>query len=170
MNNMWMQIIGTSLIGGWLLNRILFVYMTMFGCNISNKQENNLFLSLGGKIGRKWFFFNVLISFVALIILTLLAVVFRNWVMFFILIPHFVALFVLTWGNVYKRLNSITDSHNFSLIATILFVLFALSSNNIYSLLPPEIVLFIACVVLLVHLLMFTLPAKKNTYDNEANL
>lgn len=162
MNNMWVQILGTLLIGGWLLNRILFVYMTMFGCNISNKQENNLFLSLGGKIGRKWFFFNVLISFVALIILTLLVVVFRNWVMFFILLPYFIALFVLTWGNVYKRLNSITDNHKFSLATTILLALFALCSNKIYSLLPPETVLLIACLVLLVYLPMFALPAKKD--------
>lgn len=162
MNNMWVQILGTLLIGGWLLNRILFVYMTMFGCNISNKQENNLFLSLGGKIGRKWFFFNVLISFVALIILTLLVVVFRNWVMFFILLPYFVALFVLTWGNVYKRLNSITDNHKFSLATTILLALFALCSSKIYSLLSSKMVLCVGSIVLFIHLLMFALPAKKD--------
>lgn len=165
MNNTWVQIIGTLLIGGSLLNWLFPLCIMVFGAIAKQNEINNLCITLGGKICRKWFFFNVFIYIIALMALILIFAVFRNWVMLLILIPYFVILFVLAWGNIYKRLNSITDNHKFSLVATIVWAIFALCSNRIYSFLATKIVLFIGCVFLLVYLLLFILPAKRLKQD-----
>lgn len=166
MNNTWVQIIGTFLIGGSLLNWILPLYLMTFGAIARPNEVNNSCITLGGKVYRKWFFFNVLIYLAALIAFTLIIAVFRNWVMFVILIPYFILLFVLSWGNIYKRWNSITDNHHFSLLITLCWAIFALCSNKIYSFLETKIVLCIGCVFLLIYLLLFILPAKHSREDD----
>lgn len=162
MSNNWVQIIGTLVIGGWLLNWVLPLSVGMFGMIAKPNELNEVCITLGGKIHRKWFFFNTLIYLCAFMIIFLLGSVFSNWIMFIILLPYLILLFILHWGNLYKRINAITDNHSFSKYFTICIAVFGLCSKNIYKLLPENLTLLIGILFILFWILVFVLPTKDN--------
>ncbi len=160
MSNSWVQIIGTFLIGGGLLKFILPLYISMFGMCSKPDEVNELCITLGGKIHRKWFFFNALIYTVALLALYLLAYIFKNWVMIIILIPYFIAFFLLIWGNFYKRLNAITDNHKLSITITCIVAVYCIFSKYLKNI-EPEIEYLLSFFVYSFTLLLFFIPTKK---------
>ena len=159
MNNQWVQIIGTLLIGGGLLNWVIPLYFSIFGMCSKPDETNEFCITLGGKIHRKWFFLNNLIYFAVLCLLLLLAFVFKNWVMFLILLPFFFANFILYWGNVYKRINAIIDNHKFAIFLTIALCTFCIASHYLYSK-YPRIEIPASITILLIWLLIFIVPSK----------
>lgn len=169
MSNSWVQIIGTFLIGGGLLKFILPLYISMFGMCSKPNEVNELCITLGGKIHRKWFFFNILIYIATLIILAIIGAIFMNWVMIIILIPYFIALFLLFWGNFYKRLNAITDNHKVSVILTCTISIFGILLMWLKKI-NPEIEnmrdLFFICV----YVLLFFMPTKKLKNKENADI
>lgn len=155
-----LQIVGTVLLGGGLVNYVLPLYISIFGMVQSPNETNSFFLSLGGKIQRKWYFLNSLIYIAFIIAFSVIMFLLHNLVMMLILLPYCLALFILQWGNVYKRINDIFDSHKFALTSTIIYALFCLVSPLIYKYIPRcENV--ITVLVSLIWILLFLLPSKK---------
>lgn len=155
-----LQIVGTVLIGGGLVNYVLPLYISIFGMVQSPNETNSFFLSLGGKIQRKWFFLNHLIYLAFGVVFTLIILWLKNWVIVLILVPYILAFFVLGWGNVYKRINDIFDSHKKAITFTIIYALFCLVSPLIYKYLP-DLKNPVTGVIDLISLLLLFLPSKK---------
>lgn len=156
-------VLGTVLIGVFLINNILPLYARICFASVEAKETKEIgsfFLVLGGKIQRKWFFLNNLIYLAFFIAFFIIIFFLRNWVMILILVPYFLALFILHWGNVYKRINDIFDSHKLALTSTTVFALFCLVSPLIYKYLP-NCENAVSVLVLLIWLLLFFLPSKK---------
>ena len=165
MSNNWVQIIGTLLFGGILLNWILPLFANMFITIAKYNEINETCITLGGKIHRKWFFFNNLIYLCVLMILSLLALTFKNWVMLIILLPYLILIYILYWGNIYKRINAITNNHSFSKYFTICIAIFALCQIFIYKLLPDNLSLIVKVLLIIFWLLVFILPTKKDNKE-----
>lgn len=158
-----LQIVGTVLVGGALINYILPLYCCICLTLVEpseTDEHSSFFLVLGGKIQRKWFFLNNLIYLAFFIAFFIIIFFLRNWVMILILVPYFLALFILHWGNVYKRINDIFDSHKLALTSTTVFALFGLVSPLIYKYLP-DYENAVSVLVLLIWLLLFVSPSKK---------
>lgn len=156
-------VFGTVLIGVFLINNIVPVYSCMFdGMTQATaaKETNSFFLSLGGKIQRKWFFLNHLIYLAFGVVFTLIILWLKNWVIVLILVPYILAFFVLGCGNVYKRINDIFDSHKKAITFTIIYALFCLVSPLIYKYLP-DLKNPVTGVIDLISLLLLFLPSKK---------
>lgn len=166
MDNKWVQIIGTILIGGGLFNWIIPLFIMIFGSISKPSELNEYCFTLGGKINRKWFFLNNLIYMIFIVILISLAFIFKNWVMWLILVPYAILWYILNWGNVYKRINAITNNHKFSCNFTYFFALFALFSKGIYKQFSDDIALIISIIVLFIWLLILILPSKKINHFN----
>lgn len=166
MNNNWVQIIGTLLFGGSLLKWTLPLVINMFATIENSNKINELCITLGGKIHRKWFLLNNLIYLISLILLTLLLFIFKNWVMFIIVIPYLILIYVLYWGNIYKRINAITNNSSFSKFFTIFIAIFVLSLKYVYKLLPDSTNLIIEILLMIFWFLIFVLPTKKYKDEN----
>lgn len=162
----WVQIIGTLLFGGSLLKWILPLVINMFATIENSNKINELCITLGGKIHRKWFLLNNLIYLISLILLTLLLFIFKNWVMFIIVIPYLILIYVLYWGNIYKRINAITNNSSFSKFFTIFMAIFVLSLKYVYKLLPDSTNLIIEILLTIFWFLIFVLPTKKYKDEN----
>lgn len=169
MDNTWVQIIGTLLVGGALMNWIIPLYVSMFGMRAKPDEVNEICVILGGKIHRKWFFFNTLIFIAVLTLLLLLISIFLNWVMFIILLPYFLALYLLYWTNIYKRLNAISDNHALSIFITCIMAIFCLVSNKLYEIFP-NIITNTTILFFIIMFFIFVLPTKNIQKDIEKEL
>ena len=156
-------VLGTVLIGVFLINNILPLYARICFASVEAKETKEIgsfFLVLGGKIQRKWFFLNHLIYLAFGVVFTLIILWLKNWVIVLILVPYILAFFVLGWGNVYKRINDIFDSHKKAITFTIIYALFCLVSPLIYKYLP-DLKNPVTGVIDLISLLLLFLPSKK---------
>lgn len=146
-----LKTVGTLLFGSPLLGYLLGTVLSIISCYNDKNEFNNLFFSIGGKIGRKWYFFNSAIIFICLFLLTTLCYILSNWIMFLIALPYFFILFILCWNNCYKRANAIFDNHKFSLFFTILFFLYSFGARIVSNYVSSKII----SVLLLVELLIW---------------
>lgn len=169
LSNNWVQAIGTVLFGGSLLKWIIPLSLMIFTTITPPDGLNETCILLGGKINRKWFLFNNLIYFVSLILLTLLLFVFKNWIMFIVIVPYIILLYILYWGNFYKRLNAITDNHSFSKYLTILYAIFCLCSKFVYEILSERATLSLAILTIIFWLFVFLLPTRMPKEENDAD-
>lgn len=131
---MW-KIIVTMLTVFLLLGRIIPIYFLLCA-TVSEPEITNETLYLGGKIKRKWYFFNGWIIFLFFVLLTFILYFLKSWVLAVIMLPYYLVLFVLHWGNVYKRINDISNSHKTSLLLTIGFAIVCYSSAVVCKFVP----------------------------------
>lgn len=167
--NVALKVVGTLLFGGPLLSYLLGTIMSLISCYNDKNEFNNLFLSIGGKIERKWYFFNSIIAFACLCFLTALCYFLSNWIMFLISIPYFLILFVLFWNNCYKRINAIFDNSKFSLFFTILFFAFSFGIRTVSNYMTSKIINGLLLVELLIWGLLLFMPSeifKRKKKDN----
>lgn len=160
MTNKWVQIIGTLLIGGVLINWIIPLFISVFGSIAKPDEINILCISLGGKIHRKWYLINNLIYFITLPVLLLILFLFKNVIMFLIIIPYLFLLIVLYWGNVYKRMNAISNYHIFSICFTCILAFLSISSGAISKVFPKLQSILHIC-ILIVLFVLFVIPSRK---------
>jgi len=164
-----LQIVGTFLFGGALLNFIIPTFMLLVQAYKEKSEANELYFGIGGKIHRKWFLLNNLIGFILLVSFTFLVYLLRNWVMLIICLPYFFIVFLLAWNNVYKRLNAITDNHKFSLWFTILFESFCIFSKYIYNNTTNAGSLICFLFTVIVWAALFFMPSKRIVINGEKN-
>lgn len=167
--NVALKAVGTLLFGGPLLSYLLGGIMSIVSCYNDKNEFNNLFLSIGGKIGRKWYFFNGIIVFICLLLLTALCYLLSNWIMFLICIPYFLILFVLYWNNCYKRTNAIFDNSKFSLFFTILLFVFSFGARTVSDYVNSKIVNGLLLIELFIWCFLLFAPSeifKKKKKDN----
>lgn len=172
--NVALKVVGTLLFGGPLLSYLLGTIMSLISCYNDKNEFNNLFLSIGGKIERKWYFFNSIIAFSCLCFLTALCYFLSNWIMFLICIPYFLILFVLFWNNCYKRINAIFDNSKFSLFFTIVFFAFLLGARIVSNYLSSKIAIGLLLIELFIWCFLLFAPSKflkiGRTNPNEEHL
>lgn len=154
------KVIGTLLFGSPLLSYLLGIIMTIADSINKPKDFSDYFFSLGGKIHRKWYFFNCLILLTITLVLGFLCALLSNWVMYIICLPYFLILYILHWNNCHKRINAIIDNHKISLTLTIAWAVVSIFLGFINNKVSHEIAFAVNCGLTIIWLILIFTPSK----------
>lgn len=137
--------------------------MTIAGSINKQKDFNNRFFSLGGKIHRKWYFFNCLILFAITLVIFFICALLSNWIMYIICLPYFLILYILHWNNCYKRINAIIDNHRISLLLTVVWAMLSIFFGIINNKISNETAFAINSFITTIWLFLLFTPSKKES-------
>ena len=154
------KVVGTLLFGGPLMSYFLGAIMAIAASINKPKDFSDFFFSLGGKINRKWYFFNCLILLTITLVLGFINVMLSNWVMFIISVPYFLILYILHWNNCYKRFNAITDNHKLSLFFVISWGVISIFLGFINNKVSQEFAFLVNSILTAIWLLLLFVPSK----------
>ena len=160
--------IATAILAMPLLNFLLPSALCLLTVDNEQNSYNNLFIKMGGKIGRKWYFFNnIIISLIALLF-SVVCHFLSNWLMFIIALPYFLILFGLQINNHYKRMNALFNNVKICVIlATIYTIVFSVwSMLKQFDILPINFITLIVEIAIDVFGLYLLFAPNKNIKDN----
>ena len=128
----------TLILVGPLLNLLIPGIKCLFSVNRDQNAYNNVFIQMGGKIGRKWYLLNNIIIYLCVLLFSAVCHFLSNWLMYLVALPYFIIFFVLSINNFYKRMNSIFNHIRISIITAIIyaFIINAWTLIKQFDLLP----------------------------------
>lgn len=137
------------------------------GINQDQQTYSDAFVQIGGKIGRKWYFFNNIIISLIGILLVVICYFLSNWLMFLIALPYFIALVILQVNNHYKRINAIFDNVKVSIALAIVYSIMLFAHPFLTKLLAGDMLfLTIYGIIDIVALCLLFVPNKKTEHNN----
>lgn len=158
--------LGTYILVGPLFGILLTLIMCSgaFSSEVRSLGSDALFLVWGGKIGRLWYFLNIIILAVLSFIVALIYRFLHNWIILLVCIPYQILFYLLFWNNAYKRINAVLDHKKASLTVTIFWALLGIATFVMRKYEPDsytacQIIIDFICFVLFV--LTLFVPSKK---------
>lgn len=132
------------------------------GINQDQQTYSDAFVQIGGKIGRKWYFFNNVIISLIFILLVVVCYFLSNWLMFLIALPYLIALVILQVNNHYKRINAIFDNAKLSVVFAVVYSIIFYARPFLTKLLAGDmLILTIYGIMDILSLCLLFIPNKK---------